>query len=55
MCYLLAEHEHDEFLCGEEHRYHSFFAPTACRVLGMTSAAEQANLFEDAVMKNPRF
>jgi hypothetical protein len=27
-----------------------FVAPTACRVPGMTSAAERANIFEDAVV-----
>jgi hypothetical protein len=42
--------ECDKFLCGEEHRDHDLFAPTACRVLGMTFAAERADLFEDAVM-----
>jgi hypothetical protein len=42
--------EHNKFLCGEEHRDHSSFAPTACRVLGMTYAAERENIFEDAVV-----
>jgi hypothetical protein len=40
----------EKILCGEEHRDQSFFAPTACLILGITSAAEQADFFEDAMV-----
>jgi hypothetical protein len=42
--------EHETSLCGEERRDHSCLAPTACHVLGITYAAERADIFEDAVM-----
>jgi hypothetical protein len=35
----------DKFLCGEEHRDHRLIAPTACPVLGMSSAAERQKHF----------
>jgi hypothetical protein len=42
--------EHNKFFSREEHRDYSYFAPTACRVLGMTSAAKRANIFDDTVV-----
>jgi hypothetical protein len=42
--------EHEKFLCGEEHRNNSFFAPTACRVLGMTFSPGRLNIFADTVV-----
>jgi hypothetical protein len=36
--------EHGKFLCGEVHFDHSFLAPTACCILGMTSAVERASI-----------
>jgi hypothetical protein len=42
--------EHGKSRCSEEYHDPIFFAPTACRILGMTSAAERVNIFEDAVV-----